>query len=117
MHVFGRDAATGTWAIAGLFPGVAADDRFGSALAATEDEAVAGAPRVDNSGGDEGQATLFTRGATAWEQHAVLTPAGSVTPGARLGSAVAMDATRILLGAPLGTNFIANEGVVVSVTY
>jgi FG-GAP repeat len=78
-----------------------ADDRFGASVAAWGDTTVVGAP-LDNTvaGADAGSAYVFTRADSGWQLEAKLRADDTVRR-EEFGSAVAIDARTIAVGAPL----------------
>jgi hypothetical protein len=82
---------------------LSAADGFGRAIALRADLLVVGAPFADVQGANSGAVYVFERSGGTWSQTAKLVePSGSM--GARFGSAVAVTATRIVVGAPGGQN-------------
>jgi hypothetical protein len=115
FHIF-ELAAPSVWQHIGVFnPGVAGD-RVGSALVATEDALVVGAPRAARPAVDEGAAYLYLRGPSGWALDQELIPPQQ-SSNARLGSSAALDETRVLLGAPHADGDYLDQGAVLSVTY
>ena len=105
-YLFRRTApATDAWAaITTLTAGDGtAGDRFGSAVALADDDALVGAPFRDDAGiADRGAAYLFRRtdpAADTWEATAILTIAGGAEND-RFGSSVAISGDDALVGAP-----------------
>jgi len=85
-----------------------AGDEFGRSVAIVGDTIVVGAPYEDSSSAanpgndsftDAGAAYVFTRSGSSWTQRAYL-KAGTVTPGAEFGYAVALDGNSLVVGAP-----------------
>jgi hypothetical protein len=74
-------------------------DLYGSAVAVEADRAVVGSPQDDDGATDAGSAYVFERNGAAWGLEAKLAPKD---PNAqeRFGLAVAIDASRIVVGAP-----------------
>ena len=69
---------------------IGADDRFGQAVATSDDRIIVGAPRDDELGSDTGAAYVFARTAEGWAEEAKLLPVGGIEVG-RAGSAVDID--------------------------
>jgi hypothetical protein len=79
------------------------DDGFGTALALHNDTALVGAPfRATLAGTEAGAAYVFKRTNSSWSQQSRLTPADAAS-GDRFGSAVALDQSMALVGAPFKT--------------
>ncbi len=103
VHVYERGAPGAGWTreatLLAQSPGV--DDRFGAALDIDGDVLVVGAPREENLGGSvAGAVYVFRRSTTgAWALAQRLQPP-SVAFGHQFGSAVAVDAGRLVVGAP-----------------
>lgn len=94
------ERAGGDWTPAATLTAADGDrgDRLGTAVDASGDVAVAGAPGASDAGG---AAYVFERsGAGNWSQVARLTPGGGV--GDRFGVAVAVEGDAVLVGAPGG---------------
>jgi len=79
-----------------LATGGAAGDKFGSALAMTDVQVLAGAPGYN---GERGAAYLLERSGTSWIELARYVAAGAIT-GQRLGASVAFDGASVLAGMP-----------------
>lgn len=78
----------------------AASDSFGAAVAIDGDRIVVGAPRNDTEAGvDAGSAYVFHRDADQWIEERTLTAADAQLSD-RFGSAVAIEASLIVVGAP-----------------
>jgi PKD repeat protein len=76
-------------------------DRFGQAVALTNDLAVVGAPRKDAGGPNNGAAYVFERQPDGtWLEAAKLTGSGGGSSSHHLGQAVAVSGSRIIVGAP-----------------
>lgn len=78
-------------------------DEFGAGVGLSGAYLVVGSP---NSGG-YGQAYVYQHSGATWPLKATLTGIGGV-PGDRFGAAVAIDGTRVVVGAP-GTDFIGTD--------
>ena len=74
-------------------------DQFGHAVAVHGTHMVVGAPGDDERGLDAGAAYVFVRRDGVWTFEAKLAPAG-LMPGDAFGSAVALDQSSIVVGAP-----------------
>lgn len=109
-YIFTRTA--GVWSqqayLKAAVPG--ADDRFGTAVALSEDTAVIGAPREDSSSsgvifgpnenaGNSGAAYVFTRQAGSWTQQAYL-KAGNTGADDNFGASISISADTLVVGAP-----------------
>lgn len=93
-----------------------ASDLFGSAVAVSGDTAVVGANREgsnatgvngdgsNNGSFNSGAAYVFHRNGTSWTQQAYL-KASDTSASAEFGSAVAIDAERVVVGAPLADGY------------
>jgi hypothetical protein len=81
-------------------PDGAADDRFGSAVALSNDTALVGAPYDSGPGGlQAGSAHVFTRSGANWTSQAKLT-ASDAAPGEGFGFAVSLAGDHAVIGAP-----------------
>ena len=104
--VWRRDAATGAWTFDAKLVADDAEafDEFGQDVAISDDgEALVGAPFEGDgpTGGGNGAAYLFTRGADgAWSQTAKLQPT-DLPAGATFGRAVSIDDGAAVVGAPV----------------
>lgn len=103
LHVFERLA--GAWRLAAqLFPDVGGDhDRFGSAIAASGERLLVGAPGSSDLGSEAGAAFVFRRdplAAQGWVQEARLLPDQPPFPGSLFGKGVALEGDTALVGAP-----------------
>lgn len=75
-------------------------DAFGSALAASGDTVLIGAPLDDTmAGNDAGSGYFFTRSGTVWSQQGVVNPLDAAAYDS-FGAAVALAADRAVLGSP-----------------
>src|SRR5262245_13204914 len=99
-YVFERDASGAWLQTARLLAGDgAAFDIFGDALALSEGRVLVGAPGNSERGAGAGAAYVFERGARGlWFQTAKLT-ASDAAPGAFFGNTVALEGSRVLVGA------------------
>lgn len=80
-------------------PAGGARDRFGASVSLDGSTLVVGAPGDDRFGTDAGAAFVYELDATGWSLEAILAPPA---PGSVLfGTSVAVDAGRVLVGAPL----------------
>ena len=77
----------------------AAGDAFGATDAIDGDAILVGAPTDDLSAADAGSAYVFTRSGTVWTQRQKLV-AADVAANALFGSSVAINADRLVVGAP-----------------
>ncbi|MCB9914606.1 MAG: hypothetical protein H6828_05585 [Planctomycetes bacterium] len=76
-----------------------AGDHFGSSVALSDDFAVVGAPDGDGFAPGSGVVVVFQRSGNVWSVRDYLTPNEGVA-GDRFGHSVAIDGTRIVVGAP-----------------
>jgi hypothetical protein len=88
-------ASTGRVAV----PELGAGDAFGSAVAASPDLLVVGAPGDDREGSEAGAVHLFRADGGGWSEDGVLVGTGART-GDRFGSAVALSGDLLAVGAP-----------------
>jgi hypothetical protein len=110
-YVFVRDAG-GVWSQQAKL--VASDgapvDLFGIAVALHGDTAVVGANLDDDRGTNSGSAYVFVRSGTSWsQQQKLLAPIGDGAAGDDFGSAVAIDADTVLVGARLANRLTDTE--------
>lgn len=77
-----------------------ANDRFGRSVAISGDVAVVGAPNAPGDGGPTGAAYIFRWDGQSWAQEDKVV-VGSYTTIAGLGTSVAADGDRVLVGVPL----------------
>ena len=111
-YVFER-FADGTWAEEGPLtagPTGAAGDCFGCTVALAEERALVGAPREDGAGSDRGVAHAFARRPDgSWARTARIM-ASDGGDGDQLGSAVALQDDRAVVGARLADGIQVNQG-------
>ncbi|MHC4993142.1 MAG: thrombospondin type 3 repeat-containing protein, partial [Planctomycetota bacterium] len=99
VYVFERRTAwRRQWDFQGILTATDAveGDRFGESVWVEGNTLVVGAPGRES---DTGSAYVFERSGGAWAETSRLTPAG-VAPGDGFGSAVSLDESRLLVGAP-----------------
>ena len=77
----------------------ASGDNFGYSVAIDGNTVIVGAPEEDTGGSDAGAAYIFTRSGTRWSQQAKL-QASDKASGDNFGYSVAIDGSRIIVGAP-----------------
>ena len=102
VYVFAR-GTDGNWSSTGTLPaqGVAAGDRFGTAIAMEKDRIVVGAP----SRRAKGSIFIFGRdSAGAWTQQSEQVAPANLPDNAQFGASVAVTGNRVVAGAP-GVNF------------
>jgi hypothetical protein len=97
-YVFVKAGATYALQATTLAPG-GAGSGFGTGVALQGDRAVVSAPYEVNGGLTTGAVYVFERSGTTWTQAAKLTPAPAVHESA-FGEDVALDGTRLVVGAP-----------------
>ncbi|HMV81641.1 MAG TPA: putative Ig domain-containing protein [Blastocatellia bacterium] len=89
-----------------------AGGRFGSAVGLSGDRAVIGEPFYSGTSASQGAAYVFTRSNGLWTQQSLLT-ASDASMNANFGRAVAIESTRILVGATgLGQNTVSGAAYV-----
>ena len=96
-YVFTRSGVTWTQQAMLVPDPLAANDRFGFAVAILGDVIAVGAPGRDFLPTGPGYACVFRRQGSTWSQHAILRP--ETATGARVGSAVALGPGRVVVGA------------------
>ena len=105
----------GTWVETAALRGAATyNDRFGWAVAVSNDTVAVGAPRDDvDAGGavitDAGAVHVFRRGPSGWSLEAVLT-AASPSFSDQIGQAVDLDGDVLVAGAPLDDELALDAG-------
>ncbi|MCI1729306.1 MAG: FG-GAP repeat protein [Chiayiivirga sp.] len=117
-YVFARSGNHYSFDARLVAPDGAADDGFGTAVAATDTHILVGAPRRERGGlTDHGAVYAFVRNGNAWEWQATLLPGieDQLDPNVLFGSALALQSARALVGAPGARNggaFNAGAGMV-----
>jgi len=103
-HIFVRSASA--WGLEQTLHGSdsAAGDRFGAAVALSDDRALVGAPANDHYGTDGGSAYVFNRSGSTWAQDPYVllpdtTPGDGGSTGDALGTSVALSGDTALVGA------------------
>lgn len=82
-------------------PNAPTDDQFGFAVAVSGQSLLVGVPGADpDMSFDEGLGYVFTRTAGSWALDGTLRAPFGTSPGSQLGSAVGLDGTTAILGAP-----------------
>ncbi|MGE0128251.1 MAG: putative Ig domain-containing protein [Blastocatellales bacterium] len=87
----------------------AGNDNFGNEVGISGETVVVGAPFDDNAGGSSGSAYVFVRTGTVWSQQQKLT-ASDAGAGDSFGSALAIDAETIVVGAQFDDDAGGNSG-------
>jgi hypothetical protein len=100
-YVYVRDGSTWSMQQKLLSPAPAEGDHFGTGVDLQGDTAVVGTPYADDAGPDAGAAHVFRRVAGAWSWEATLMAPSIEENDRRFGISVALDAPRVLAGAPL----------------
>jgi hypothetical protein len=100
-HVFTRIAGLWSWQAELTAPLAAANDRFGDAVAIDGGVILAGTPRDEEAGGahDAGTVHVFVGAGSSWNASARLDVAGAGNA-ALIGTALALDGARAIVGAP-----------------
>lgn len=102
-HVYAREGSTWTYDARLIAPDGAAEDFFGSAVAVSASHIAVGAPgRNRAASADQGAAYVFVRDGNAWVPQATLLAPTSdqFDAGVGYGSSLALQGTRLLVGAP-----------------
>jgi hypothetical protein len=98
-YVFHRANAQWTLRAKLVAVGVSTSDSYGSSVALSGDAALVGAPHDDDQGTNAGAAYLFTHVDGSWSPEAKLVAVDGANSDA-LGTALALDCTTAILGAP-----------------
>ncbi len=99
-HIYSWNGGTTSWDTSQIITGGAAGDAMGTAVALSTDRVVTGAPGNDDAGADAGEVYAYSWGGFAWIQDGGdISPAGAAA-GDGFGTAVAVDGTEIVAGAP-----------------
>jgi hypothetical protein len=106
VYVFTYDGTTNTWTYQTTITGGVTGDQFGAAVSISGNNVAIGAP---GTSGNAGAVYVFNGSGPTWNQTAVLTEP-TATAGNEFGYAVAMDALRLVIGAPF-VNFGAKTEV------
>ncbi|MCC2656988.1 MAG: repeat-containing protein [Panacagrimonas sp.] len=104
-YLWGRDAASGRWQQVRVLRSSrpAPDAAFGGAVDIDGNTLVVGATNEAVSPGVLGAAHIFQRGSTGWRHQRRVTAVGSSRSIGAFGDAVALDASRLVVGAPFST--------------
>lgn len=100
VHTFAFDAAGPTWTPAGTFAAGDAAGDFASVLAMNDQLIVIGAPGDDDNGTRSGSVFILQRNDDTWVADGKIVPADGAA-GDEFGKAIALEADRMLIGAPL----------------
>lgn len=115
-HVYRRGISSWTFSqrLTAAIP--AANDRFGSCVAAGEGVLAVGSPFHDNLGPDRGRAHLFTSNGGGWVELLTIDPSDGVSFD-RFGSSVSIGGGRVLVGSVQNDEAASNAGAAYGIPF